>query len=380
MVEVPINPAVLRWAIDQSGLSRTEVSDLVGVSQSDLRNWEKGDASPSLTEFRRLADVLHRQAAVFFLAAPPSQAGPKANLRHPPNASRTELNPIERRYLREMSRTQKVLAWVLEQMRTAKIAIPEFGTSVSPDVAARNLRNRINVSIETQISWKDSSEAFRRWRDALERMGVFVFLFPMGKESARGMSIWDQRAPAVTLNTAWSVTARIYTLFHELAHLVSRTDSACVGYVNARPVASNLSIERWCEQFAAAFLLPKTHLTLYLQKDVRWKGGRSCDLDHAGKVARRYKVSLRAAVLALIEIGAAQRSLYASVPSSSDEKSGGGRGRPRTRIEINEDRFGSRTRATLLRAMREDLITRADTLTYLDVGEVATVSDSGTSM
>lgn len=369
LVEVPINPAVLRWAIAQSGLSPVEVAERAGASESDLRDWQKGDASPSLTEFRRLASVLRRQAAIFFLAAQPSKQGPTTSLRHPPNAPRDSLNEVERRYLREVSRTQEVLAWVSQQLHTTNVAVPELRTSVKPEIAAQKLRSEFNISTETQASWKDAPEAFRRWRTLLEDRGVFVFLFPMGKGSARGMSIWNEFAPAVALNTAWNTTARIYTLFHEVAHLVSRTDSACVGYANAFMIGNNLSIERWCERFSAAFLLPRDHLKVFLQKDLGWRGRKACTLEHAGKVARRYKVSLRASALALIEVGAAEKSLYAAIPSWSDEKSGGGGGRPRTRSEISEDRFGSRARSTFLRAVREDLITRADALSYLDIGE-----------
>ena len=376
MVEVPITPAVLRWAIDQSGLSRNDVSEQVDISPNVLRQWEKGDASPSLTEFRRLATVLRRQAAVFFLASPPSQTEAPVSLRHAPGIGRSTLNSVERRYLREISRTQQVLGWVLGEMRAKKVEIPQFTLSTKPEDAAQLLRERIGVPISAQVLWKDAYEAFRIWREALEGLGVFVFLFPLGKDSARGMSIWNDIAPAIAVNTAWNVTARIYTLFHELAHLVTRTDSACVGYTNAMSAAQDVSVERWCERFAAAFLIPKEQLRQFLLKELRWNGRRSCDLDEAGRVARRYKVSLRAAVLALIDVGAAERSLYAAVPSSSDEKTKGGGGRPRTRAEIDEDRFGSRTRATLLRAIREDLMTRADVMTYLDVGEESTLSSN----
>lgn len=375
LVEVPINPNVLRWAIDQSGFTRADVADRLGVSATELRLWEKGDASPSMTQFRTLADVLRRQAAVFFLSSLPAEKSATASLRHPPGITRNSLNVVERRYLRELVRTQGVLAWVLEETKAAKFSIPQARISDNPEDAARAIRNWLAPNIASQLLWKDAYEAFRAWRQAIEDKGIYVFLFPLGKDSARGMSVWHDLAPALAVNTAWNVTARIYTLFHELGHLVTRTDSACVGYTNALTGASS-SIERWCEKFAASALIPREHLKQFLVKELRWNGKRTAGLNQAASVARRYKVSLRAAVLAVIEVGAAERSLYSAIPNSADEKSKGGGGRPRTRNEISEDRFGARARATLIGAMREDLITRGDVLSYLHVGDEAPSSTS----
>jgi len=75
---------------------------------------------------------------------------------------------------------------------------------------------------------------------------VHVFVLPLGSNSARGVSLWNVAAPAQFVNSAWNVEARIFTMFHEIGHLVMRTSSACVGYVNAREDVQR-SIERWCD-------------------------------------------------------------------------------------------------------------------------------------
>jgi Zn-dependent peptidase ImmA (M78 family) len=171
----------------------------------------------------------------------------------------------------------------------------------------------------------------------------------------------------VVLNSAWDVAARIYTLFHEIGHLLTRTDSACFDYHAGAARSKDLLLERWCERFAAAALIPKDDVRGLLAKRLGWKHGAKADLAVAGKVARHYNVSLRASVLALIGVGAADQSLYAAIPESTDRKSGGGGGRPRDRSEISEGRFGDRTWSIFRRAIREDLMTRADAMTYLDV-------------
>lgn len=367
IVEVPVTPSVLRWALDQSGYSRDDVSGRLGVSGANLRAWEKGDSRPTLTEFRRLADLLHRQTAVFFLPSPPEQTTIRASLRSAPGEARTSLNVVERLYLREASRIQRALAWALQEMRSPRVQIGSETTSAKPEQAAARFRERIGVTVAQQTFWKDESEAFRIWRTALEGLGICVFVFPMKRDSVSGFATWNDHAPVISVNSAWNIAARIFTLFHEVGHLLTRTDSACLGHVDSVSTSRDLVLERWCERFSASFLLPRNEVRLFLETKLRWRKGLVCNLEHAGKVAKHFKISLRASVVALTELGIAEENLYATVSAATDKKMPGGRGRPRTRDEIKGAQLGSRTHATLIRAMREELITRADVLSYLDV-------------
>ena len=368
LVEVPITPSVLSWAIEQSGYSREYLASRLGISEVQLRDWEKGESFPRLSAFRELIGLLHRQAAVFFLDAPPVHDGSTlVHLRRPPGIDRAELNPTERRFIREVRRYQRTLAWILEQLGVPKVELPPVRITEKPQQVAKDLRARIDIDAVTQASWASPAVAFRTWRSAVEGIGMFVFVFPLGQDSVRGFSIWDDRAPAVVVNSAWNMAARIFTLFHEVAHLLTRTDSACLGYSTRGGRSKDLKLERWCEQFAASLLIPNEEMQTYLSKQLRWVSGKQCDLDAAGKVARHFKVSLRASVIALASAGAAERSLMASIPDSTEEKGRGGGSRPRDREEISEGRLGERVWKTFHRAIREDLISRADAMTYLDV-------------
>lgn len=369
-VEVPITPSVLSWAIEQSGYSRDYLASRLGVSEAQLKEWEKekGKSSPKLSAFRQLASLLHRQAAVFFLDSPPARDGSAVvHLRRPPGTDRADLNPTERRFIREVRRYQRALAWILEQLGAPRVELPVVRITEKPQQVAKDLRARIGIDVTIQASWVSPPVAFRAWRSAVEQIGIFVFVFPLGQDSVRGFSIWDSRAPVVVVNSAWSTEARIFTLFHEVAHLVTRTDSACLGYSSSVGHSKDASLERWCEHFAASLLIPSEDMRTYLSKRIGWVAGRQCDLDAAGKIARRFKVSLRASVIALVGVGAAERSLIASVPDSAEAKGRGGGSRPRNREEISEGRLGDRTWKTFHRAIREDLISRADAMTYLDV-------------
>ena len=193
-------------------------------------------------------------------------------------------------------------------------------------------------------------------RAALEDTGHLVFLFSLGKDSCRGFSLWDDFAPVVAVNTAWNESARLFTLLHELGHLITRTSSACVESV--RTTSKTDPVERWCERFAADVLIPAKDAETTLQR-LGWRSGSNItSLAIAGKVASLYKVSLRAAVLRLIDLNAATWTLYDEIPPISDGKSPGGGGTGRSRTKMREDQLGDRATSLLVAAVEREVLSR----------------------
>lgn len=100
--------------------------------------------------------------------------------------------------------------------------------------------------------------------------------------------------------------------------------------------------------------------------------GRVRELGVARTVARRARISLRAATLRLIELGRASWDLYDDIPPVTDRKpDGGGGGGGRNRLAIKEDEFGSRAARVFVDAVRKDLLGRSQAVEYLDIPDEA---------
>ena len=83
-----------------------------------------------------------------------------------------------------------------------------------------------------------------------------------------------------------------------------------------------------------------------------------------------FKVSLRAAVIALIHGRLATWELYREIPQTYDAKPKMGGGTGRSRREIREDQFGKRTAGLFVTAVHRDVISRSQALDYLDIPDV----------
>lgn len=357
-MEVPITPSVLKWAIEESGYTLPEVSAGIDGGERAVTAWLSGDAKPSLTELRRIARRLHRQLATFLLPTRPKASAMSVRFRHPLGGHERALNAVERRYVRRALRLQDAHAWLLRELGHEKPQIPDESVVGNPSAAAARCRSRLGVPVSEQANWRSASVAFDAWREAVERQGVIVVLFPMGGESCRGFSLWNDVAPLVAVNTAWRDEARIFTLFHELGHLLTRTSSVCEISAASTGDAQEPA-ERWCETFAASVVIPA---------DVLQACPSVSDIKGLSRLANQYKVSLRAMAIRLIGAGKATWALYRTIPGGADNKrEGGGGGTGRNRREIREDEFGHRGTSVFVEAVQREVITESQALDYLDI-------------
>ena len=365
---VPVTPSVLTWAVKESGYEPDTVAAKAGVSPQTFAAWLRGDEHPKLSQFRKLANTLKRTPATLLLPEPPRRPAAAVEFRRAPGAERTDLLPTERRYLREARRLQDLVRWLQSELGDEVSPLPHFHTDLEPEAVSRRLRAFFPPP-NGDSGVRTPAQAFRWWRSALERRGVLVFGFPLGRHGIHGFSLPHETAPVVAFNTWWRNEVRSFTLFHEFGHLLTRTASACLE-ARRRFARPSDSIERWCEQFSATLLLPREEVQKFLTEDLgRPATLRVEELDVPSRMASRFKVSLRAATLRLIEMKLATWDLYAQIPPVSENKPRGGGGRGRERGEIREGQYGDRTVSLMVRALNRDVLGRTDVLDALNIAD-----------
>jgi Zn-dependent peptidase ImmA (M78 family) len=348
-----------------------DLAERARIERDALDEWIAGKSRPGLGEFRRLAAALKRPLATFLLPEPPQIDPPVISFRAPLHADRSRANAIERVQVRSALRLQRTASWIVRELGGQDLPIPNVGANCEAASAAYAFRLRLGVNPNAHLNWKSASEAFTHWRQALEGSGILVLSLPMGQESARGFSIWDGACPLVAINSAFSSEARIFTLFHECGHLLTRTQSLCVEGANQHFTKSTDKVERWCEQFAADVVLPWNEVETFLREELSISNSDLVvELDVVYTIASTFKVSARAATIILIQHRRATWDLYRVIPASSDNKKPGfGRG-GRTRGQLRESQLGKHATSLFAQSVREGLLSRADAMTYLRVSDV----------
>ena len=366
-VRTPINKNVLRWAIAESGLDLPAVAHRVRRPLDEVEGWVEGTGQPTRAQLRRLSEELRRPSAFFYLAEPPAEAGLPANLRSAPGLGSKELTLREVRSIRWMLRLQRTLAWLAKDDPAATPpSVPTSPPGGEPSSAAEAAREWLGVTVADQIAQPNGREALKLWRNALEDRGLLVTQFQIDRQAIRGFSAWNDLVPLIAVNTAYTPQARTYSLMHELGHLVRRDGSACAGFVGPN---DERRVERWCEEFAAALLLPQADFAAFAPSYVGSEDGSAYET--VKSLARTFNVSVRATAIRLIELGRAETQLYDTVDRAATaayddfpqvrEQSGGGETSPEMRLR----QLGPKVVRELLAASDAGSITSRDVGDYL---------------
>ncbi|QIG42037.1 ImmA/IrrE family metallo-endopeptidase [Nocardioides anomalus] len=179
----------------------------------------------------------------------------------------------------------------------------------SPESAARQARAWLEVP--DGIQFDGEYEALRGWRALLETAGILVFELQLGEDAVRGFAGWDDRAPMIVMNQSRvQPPVRLFTIGHELGHLMLREATACLEPSGAQLFVDTRT-ERWCEEFAAALLMPAAEVRGLMRAEHIGPG--DAGIDQVKLIAHRFGVSNRAAALRLIDLDFARDGLYGAV-------------------------------------------------------------------
>jgi Zn-dependent peptidase ImmA (M78 family)/transcriptional regulator with XRE-family HTH domain len=263
-----INPRILSWARETAGLSVTEAAEKLGLKDSakataaeKLLALESGQRPPGQTTLQKAVSVYRRPLIAFYRAEPPARGDRGEDFRTAKSASARANGALDA-LLRDVRARQQMLRQVLEDEEEARLQPFVGSVRIEHGVGrvAAALRTTLEVSEEQQRQCRGSTGLFAFLRSAVERTGVYVLLLgdvgshhsDIGEDVFRGFALADQVAPFVVINDNDAVTARSFTLMHELAH-VWLGASGISGPLHGVP--DNV-IESFCNDVASEFLLP----------------------------------------------------------------------------------------------------------------------------
>lgn len=112
---VPATPSVIAWAIRESGYSLRALATLLEIPEQVIDAWTKG-TRPEFAQLQAVAAVIQRPFSAFLLPHPPASRGTAVKFRSSLTADRRELNPEERRRIREAVRLQQLIAWLTREL------------------------------------------------------------------------------------------------------------------------------------------------------------------------------------------------------------------------------------------------------------------------
>ncbi len=268
---MPVSAEVITWARERLGYSLDELAE----KRKDFKKvaeWESGEARPTYRQLEKLASELWLPVAVFFFPEPPETPKIEETFRTLGSEQFDEVPPSIRKLLYKARAFQVGLSELSDGRNPARNQIVrdlKLDVDEELSIASNIVRDYIGISLEDQLSWEKEEEALKIWRSALFKVGVTVFKDAFKTDNYSGFSLYDKHFPIIYVNNSNAKSRQIFTLFHELAHLLFHTSGVDSDSKFQSPMPEAYSrIEMRCNAFAGAFLVPDDALDQRIRSEV----------------------------------------------------------------------------------------------------------------
>lgn len=305
-LDLNLNPELFIWARNFIGLGRDEAAKKAGMSSLDLQFIEEGGEGVNYSTLAKLAKVYDQPELVFFLKTPPSGKDFPSEFRglSLPNAEdwSYELRTEYRRVIRQRKRLIDIFDEEDEDERPHFSPLLHVSSSDSIESLGLRIRSWLGFdSLEEKPS--DGYGYFNSWSKLVEGKGVLVTQVQgIAVSEMRGFCIVGSPYPAIAINVKDSIYARIFTLMHELVHILLGQDAVDSESYQSRGI--DRTLERFCNAVASSILLPD-HLIAPILESLGDSPASRMGRGDVVKIGHSLGVSGEALLLRLVTLGAA---------------------------------------------------------------------------
>ena len=301
-LKITLQPDVLRWARERLRISQDELAQKMQVRPELVLEWEQSGRI-SVAQADKLAQRTHTPLGFLYLTEPPEDHLPIPDFRTQSNDAPPRPSPDLLETVETMQRRQ---TWMRDELIEDDAAPLDFVGAYRIDTPPRQVAAAMRDALQLSYDWASQestwTDALKVLRDKAEDAGVLVvFNGIVGNNTRRkltpdefqGFALVDEYAPLIFVNSADFKAAQMFTFAHELAHLfVGETGVSIFQNLQPAPHAT----ERFCNQTAAEFLVPKDDLNNF------WHTAKQAN-NRYQEIARHFKVSSLVAARRTLDLG-----------------------------------------------------------------------------
>jgi Zn-dependent peptidase ImmA (M78 family)/DNA-binding XRE family transcriptional regulator len=346
--KVSIFPQVFKAIRESSGFAPEEIGKKIKVDTKKIVEVEEGKATLTLTQVKNLAKVLQRPLAAFFADIPSSMPISLTDYRI--NRDKKLASGV---YLAE--RRAFYLSGKIHEISGKKTQIPYFSELLSAEELAKEIKKALGLEI---IKRQKPEIILADYKKLLEdKLSILIIEFPLKSDDVRAFSI-SANLSVVVLNESDSTQIKLFSLFHEICHLLKRNSGICSIDIERKGQDKE---ESYCDKFAAEYLVPASDLASEL------KSVKTVTNESIADIADLYGVSKQVIWLRLLWLDYIDLSSYAhykrEAEAAKPKKKGFGK---RNWAKVYYNRVGSLAMKEVSSSYRKGEICYADVLDVLN--------------
>lgn len=255
-----VNPAVLKWVMDNEGWEVDELAGASGLSPERIRGWTTTESYISMHDLKKMSAKFRRPMSVLLMAEAPATTVPRyrrgggsAAGSRPPRAV---LEVIRRaRYVQDNA------AALLDAMgRKAEPDVRKATRGQSPESAAAENAAALGIEPPRRTGQGEGRDKrrYNEIRKKIESHNVLTMQEKIPEDGMAGFALVDANPAVILVNWNDPPRRRIFTILHEYAHVLLNDGSVC--HASDTPADNGdgtINVEQWCDRFAGAVLMPR---------------------------------------------------------------------------------------------------------------------------
>ena len=323
-----VNPAVLRWVLDSEGWEVDELAGETGLDPDRMRRWTTAESDVSLRDLRKMSSKFRRPMSVLLMAEVPPTTVPRYRRRGGGRGAGGKLSRPVLEVVRKARFVQGNAAELLTAMnKEVEPDICKAMLSQSPESVAA--KNATILGIEpprcTGQGVDRDRKRYKTIREKIESRNIFTMQEKIPEDGMAGFALVDTKPAIILVNWRDPPRRRIFTILHEYAHVLLNDGSVCpTSDVPTDNADDEIEVERWCNRFAGAVLMPMNKF-----KPAFWDAherARGDPLLVVSDLSNRFCVSRTAALVHSVQliddagIKAKYSRCYGALSQESEEK------------------------------------------------------------
>ena len=253
------NKEMLKWARESVHISVEQASKRLKIDIEELQSIENGEKPLSYSKLEEMAKMYDRPLALFFFSRIPEEPTPMKQFRTLPDIAFYDFDPNMYKLFRKaiiMQINVKELKEDISIFEKINVHIDESNMTKSCEV----VRKLLDIDLDMQKKINDVNKSLEMWRSSFEKIGISVFKDSFQNDGYSGFCIYDKEFPVIYINNNLSKNRQLFTMFHELCHLLFQTSGIDIendNSINDRiHNIKDKKIEQFCNKFASEFLVP----------------------------------------------------------------------------------------------------------------------------
>jgi Zn-dependent peptidase ImmA (M78 family)/transcriptional regulator with XRE-family HTH domain len=274
-------------------LSRPELAAMIGVTRQAIGYYEAGERRPDMGMVLKFADALGR-VPTFFLHPGPAFGGSQGTRYFRSTGPRS--NRLNDSLDVRLKWLWEITTFLGGMVNFPKVDMPPLAI---PGDINYSLPEIEHAATQTRRYWGLGDGPIANVIALLETRGAILSRFSMGTERVDAFSSWLSQRPYIVLGSGKQSAVRSrFDAVHELAHLILHRD---ISQEDLESSETRARIEREANQFAGAFLLPRSSLLGEFY---------STRLSHLEGLKRRWRVSMQAIAHRAAQVGVLDEEQY----------------------------------------------------------------------